>query len=122
MMYLFTEMQPQAAAKATEAEKQKTHNYLTNLNMDPALSGYIRHFLEGDMSIGNKRGDPSDICLPGEQMNHASADLIAALTLGQHQASAVCTLSQRQNNLLHHILPMTEPASSDTANDRARNI
>lgn len=48
-------------------EQVKNNDFLTNLNMDPALSGYIKHFLDGDMTIGSKRGEQSDITLPGKQ-------------------------------------------------------
>jgi len=55
------------AARASAAEKKKAMDYLTNLNMDPALSGYITHFLEKDSNtLGSKRGETSDICLPGK--------------------------------------------------------
>ena len=46
-------------------QKEATNDWLTNLNMDPALSGYIKHMLDGDMSIGSKRGEHTDITLPG---------------------------------------------------------
>lgn len=47
-------------------KKEATNDYLTNLNLDPALSGYIKHILDGDMTIGSKRGEQSDITLPGK--------------------------------------------------------
>ena len=51
--------------KMEKKQKEATNDWLTNLNMDPALSGYIKHMLDGDMSIGSKRGEHTDITLPG---------------------------------------------------------
>ena len=65
LLFECSAFQPTATERVSEGEKKKTHNYLTNLNPDPALTGYICHFLEGDMTIGNKRGEKSDICLSG---------------------------------------------------------
>lgn len=66
-LFLNCALQTKVEVKEEKKRKEKTNDYFTNLNMDPALSGYIKHFLEGDMTIGSKRGEHTDITLPGNQ-------------------------------------------------------
>ncbi|KAB7507962.1 Kinesin-like protein KIF28P [Armadillidium nasatum] len=59
--------------KKKEEEKQRKP-HIFNLNSDPQLSGKIIHILRaGNNTIGNRRGDTSDIVMigPSMQENHA---------------------------------------------------
>ena len=53
-------------------EMKKKVPHIFNLNFDPMLTGNIVHFIDQKRSVGNQRGETSDICLMGPRLVYIS--------------------------------------------------
>ncbi len=68
-IYIFAFIQAESGSNADEVtKKKKTVPYMWNLNFDPQLSNKITHFLDGQKTLGNQKGETSDICLMGPRL------------------------------------------------------